>query len=67
MLRGKFAIQFHAGAISWEGPWVPAAGPFDRRSTIQTGGPDDEDESALVWKLVTLDTILVLLAVAFGG
>jgi hypothetical protein len=68
MLFGHFEIRFHAaGTITWDGPWGLAAGPLDRRSTIQTGGPDgDDDESALVWKLVALDTILVLLAVVFG-
>ena len=45
-----------AGAITWDSPW----------ELRQTGGPDDDDESALVWKLVALDTILVLLGVVFG-
>jgi hypothetical protein len=67
MRRGHFEIRLHAtGAITWDGPWQLAAGSLDRWSTIKTGGPDDDDESALVWKLVALDTILVLLAVAFG-
>jgi hypothetical protein len=67
MSFGRFAMRFlSAGAITWDGPWQLAAGPLDRRSTIQTGGPDDDDESALVWKLVALDTILVLLAAVFG-
>jgi hypothetical protein len=67
MRRGPFEIRFHAaGAITWDGPWQLAAGLLDRRSTIRTGGPDDDDESALVWKLVALDTILVLLGVVFG-
>jgi len=68
MLRGHLSIRFHAaGAMTWDGPWQRLAGPLDRRSTIQTGGPDDDDESALVRKLIALDTILVLLVVVFGG
>jgi len=67
MRRGHFEMGFHAaGAITWDGPWQLVAGPINRRSTTRTGGPDDDDESALIWRLVALDTVLVLLAVVFG-
>jgi hypothetical protein len=68
MFPRHFEIRLHAaGAITWDGPWQQlTVGPRDRRSALQTGGPDDDDESALVWKLVVLDTVLVLLAAVLG-
>ncbi|MEP6654686.1 MAG: hypothetical protein ABJA82_15090 [Myxococcales bacterium] len=57
-------ILMNAGAATLDGPWQLSV--WSRKNT-RTGGPDDEDdEAALVRKLMPIVAILIMLAVIFG-
>lgn len=68
MLGKQTGLLIHpAGATTFDGPWQLSTWSWrDNRST-RTGGPDDEDdEAALVRKLMPIVAIIIMLAVVFG-